>query len=514
MKLLKRLMTSLLVLCMCTVMVAQLCMSSANAEIQQLYDWHLYSDGSATVTMSIPKTYTVRNMIRTVESETNAVFKNPTDMAIDSENYIYVVDSDNARIVKIDSYGNFIYEVSELKCRCTDEESCTHTMGSTTFSQPNGIFVNSEAIYIADTKNNRIVVLDLDGYFVREYTKPDDPALTDYPFDVKKVAVSNRNEIYILLETDFQGFIKLNEDGEYMGNTGMTRTTTNFVEYLWSKLQSGNELLERTSYTAPPYSNFMIDDEGWVYATVTATDTNQITKLNSVGTNVFGAGDIKYGRNFETIVDTKTFEVTKYESNFVDVAVDKDGIVYALDDNLGNIFLYDQESNNLAFFGELGTNRGKFRTPVAIGLLSDGDVVVLDSTTGYITVFESTKFCDLMKEGTTLYRNAKYDEARDVWNELLELDANYIYAHKAIGKAYYKEKNYSAAMESYKLAKNTEGYSLAFEAQKSEFTKDYFFLIVLVIVALVVGIVIGYRKLKAYVDKLHIKITTWGGDDE
>ena len=119
-----------------------------------------------------------------------------------------------------------------------------------------------------------------------------------------------------------------------------------------------------------------------------------------------------------------------------------------------------------------------------------------------------------MKEGTTLYRNARYDDAREVWNQLLQLDANYIYAHKALGKAYYKEKNYKQAMVEYKLARDKEGYSLAFEASKSIITKKYFFLIVLVIVLLVVGVVIGYRKLKKYVNKLHVKITTWGGDEE
>ena len=514
MKLFKKLIISLLVLCVCVTTFAQIGADSANAEIQSLYDSHLYSENGANYRMAIPKVYTVRNTIRTFESETNAIFKNPSDMFIDDEDNIFVVDTDNARIVKMDSWGNFIFEVAELKCRCTNEEECTHTMLSDTFKQPAGIFVNSKGIYVADTKNERIVLLDSDGYFIREYRKPNDPALEDYPFDVKKVAVSNRDEIYCLLETDFQGFIKLSDEGEYMGNTGMTRTTTNFVEYLWSKLTSGNDLLQRTSYTAPPYSNFMIDDEGWIYATVTTVEKNQITKLNSVGTNVFTEEDKQYGRNYESITDTKTYEVAKYVSNFVDITVDKDGIVYALDDALGNVYVYDQESNNLAYFGEQGTNRGKFRKPMAIDIFSDDSLAVLDASTGYITIFESTKFCDLMKEGTTLYRNARYDDAREVWNQLLQLDANYIYAHKALGRAYYKEKNYKQAMVEYKLAKDKEGYSLAFEASKSIITKKYFFLIVLVIVLLVVGVVIGYRKLKKYVNKLHVKITTWGGDEE
>ena len=45
-------------------------------------------------------------------------------------------------------------------------------------------------------------------------------------------------------------------------------------------------------------------------------------------------------------------------------------------------------------------------------------------------------------------------------------------------------------------------------------TKKYFFVLVLIIALLIVGFVLGYRKLKKYVDKLHVKVTTWGGDDE
>ena len=515
MKIFKKIIASLLTVCVIAAGVAELSINSANAEIVSLYDWHLYMEGSDVAKMAIPKAYTVRNTIRTFESQVNAVFSTPTDMFIDDNDNIYVVDSGNARIVKMDSWGNLIYEVSTIQCRHEEGEECNHVNSSSVFLQPNGIFVNSDSIYIADTGNKRVVQLDLDGYFVREYTKPNDPALTDYPFDVTKVAVSNRGIIYLLLETDFQGFIMLNDAGEYMGNTGMTRTTTNFVEYLWSKLSTGNSLLQRTSYTAPPYSNFMIDGEGWIYATVETVETNQITKLNSVGTNVFGNGEsVQYGRNFYEITDELTYESAHYVSNFVDLTVDPDGIVYALDDTLGNIFLYDQESNNLAYFGELGTNRGKFRKPVAIDIMSDGTLAVLDAGTGYITIFESTQFCDLMKKGTTLYRNAQYNEARDVWTQLLQLDANYIYAHKAIGRAYYKEENYQEAMAEYKLAKDKEGYSLAFEANKSVLTKKYFFVLVLIIVLLIVGFVIGYRKLKKYVDKLHVKVTTWGGDDE
>ena len=70
------------------------------------------------------------------------------------------------------------------------------------------------------------------------------------------------------------------------------------------------------------------------------------------------------------------------------------------------------------------------------------------------------------------------------------------------------------AMYEYKLAKNTEGYSLAFEKKKGDIIDSYFFLIVLIIIVVIVAVVLAYRAVKKYIDKLHVKITTWGGDDE
>lgn len=527
MKIIKKIISSVLVLCVAVAVFAQTSMIDANAEIQETHDYHYIEPGSEMSAMAIPKTYTVRNTITKVNSNVNAVLKAPTDMFIDDDDNIYVLDvgvgNEIGRVLKMDMWGNVSLEVVSLTCKeCADagKSSCSH-VSNPELLNPQGLFVFDDEsgnkamdqhIYIADTGNSRIVHLDSEGYFVEEFTKPDDPAIADYPFDVKKLYINNNGIMYLLMSTDFQGFMKLSTKGEYLGNSGMTWTVTSVSDIIAGWFDFGDELVERASLTAPPYSNFVMADDGFTYATVIQVDSNQIAKLNTSGVNVYT--ESTYGRSYFEISDNKTYAGTTYTSNFVDIAVDDQGIIYALDDNLGNVFLYDQEGNNLAYFGSKGSYRGHFREPVAIGLLSDASVVVLDQKTGYVTIFKPTEFCTLMKNGTELYYNAEYESARAVWTELLEIDGNYIYGHKALGKAYFKEKNYDMAMKEYKLAKNTEGYSLAFEKKKSEITKKYFFLIVLIIIVVLVGVIIGYRAIKRYIDKLHVKITTWGGDDE
>ena len=526
MKMFKRILSSVLVLCVVLAMFAGFNTRVASAEIQVTYDYHYIEPGNEKSKMAIPKAYTVRNTVSSFKSVNNTSFKEPTDMFIDDDDNIYVVDfgapNNNGRITKMDMWGEVSLEIVSITCRdCANAGArCTHSK-SATLNKPQGIYVMNDPdgnrgadqhMFIADTGNERVVHLDSKGYWIEDFVKPKDESIADYPFDVKKVYINNNGIMYLLLSTDFQGFMTLNAKGEYIANTGMTWTTTSLAALFKNWFTKDNELLERATLVAPPYSNFVIDDNGWIYATIISTEENQIAKLNTSGTNIYPPN--VYGRNFYEITDMTTFEGTNYISNFVDIAVDDQGIIYALDNMLGNVFLYDQEGNNLAYFGSKGTYRGRFQNPISIGLLSDTSVVVLDDKTGYVTTFAPTDFCTLVKEGSYLYFEAEYEKARAVWTQLLELDGNYVYAHKALGKAYFKEKNYDMAMYEYKLARNTEGYSLAFEKKKGEITDDYFFLIVLIIIVVIVGVVIGYRAIKKYIDKLHVKITTWGGDDE
>ncbi len=524
MKTIKRLLASVLVLATVLTLTLSFNITNTNAEIQVTYDYHYITEDKL---MAIPKVFQVRTTITKFKSSLNApTFKNATDMFIDDDDNIYILDvgagNEEGRVVKMDIWGNVKLEVATITCReCAQEEKkCRHTSVEY-MKAPEGIFVFDEVtgdpradqhIYIADTKNKRVVHLDAEGYFVEEFVKPDIPALSDIEtFDVNKVYIDKQGTIYLTLASYFQGFMTFGPDGEYRGNTGMTWTVSSVTEIISGWFSKQDDEFQRKKLTAPPYSNFMMSDDGWIYATVDGADTKQITKINTSGVNVYK--DQKFGAEYYEITDPTTYAFTEYKSNFVDVTVDDYGIIYALDEKLGNIFMYDQDGNNLAYFGSLGSYRGRFKQPVAIGILNDSSIVVLDSKKGEVTVFEPTEFCTLMKEGTYLYYDAQYVESRAIWNRLLELDGNYIFAHKALGKAFFKEKNYDAAMAEYKLAQDMEGYSLSFEKKKADLTDKYFFLIVLIIAVALVVVVIAYRAIKKYIDKLHVKITTWGGDD-
>ncbi|MGH9909757.1 MAG: Ig-like domain-containing protein, partial [Nitrososphaerales archaeon] len=82
----------------------------------------------------------------------NGEFASPNDLAVDAFGNLYVVDTENNRIQKFDSSGNFDIKWGSLGS------------GDDQFNSPRGIAVDSSGnVYVADTNNNRIQKFDSEG---------------------------------------------------------------------------------------------------------------------------------------------------------------------------------------------------------------------------------------------------------------------------------------------------------------------------------------------------------------
>ena len=80
-------------------------------------------------------------------------FKNPKGVAFDSDNYLYVVDSGNHRIVTFDIDGNYLLQFS------------TKGSDNRLSSDPSGITIHDGRVYIADSGNCHVAVFKTDGQF-------------------------------------------------------------------------------------------------------------------------------------------------------------------------------------------------------------------------------------------------------------------------------------------------------------------------------------------------------------
>ena len=139
------------------------------------------------------------------------------------------------------------------------------------------------------------------------------------------------------------------------------------------------------------HANVYVDPRGFIYTVSPLSQKDQIKKLNSIGNNVYTTAEKAFGereRRGNQIVNPQ----------FVDVTVDEQGIVSALDFNSGRIYQYDQSANLLAIFGGRGSQRGRFELPQSLAVGREGKIFVLDANRNNVQVFRPTEFAGLLHD--------------------------------------------------------------------------------------------------------------------
>ena len=141
----------------------------------------------------------------------NGEFYNPTGIAIDSSDNVYVADTSNHRIQKFSSTGAFI-----TKWGSTDYGSYGGSnpgSGNGEFSYPGGISIDSSNnIYVADNQNDRIQKFTSTGTFVQNIgSSGSNNGQLNKPTGI---AIDSSNNMYVA-DTDNMRIQKFNSSGSY-----------------------------------------------------------------------------------------------------------------------------------------------------------------------------------------------------------------------------------------------------------------------------------------------------------
>ncbi|HZG88149.1 NHL repeat-containing protein [Paenibacillus sp.] len=439
-----------------TLVLLSCCLLPAAASADSPYEGYIY-DSLRNTPESI-NGYLYQDSIDGYELETGP-FKEPSDLFVAKDDTLYIVDTGNNRIVHMDANLRVLRVIGP-------EE------GDGALSSPKGIYVAENGdMYVADTGNQRIVHYDKAGRFVKTYGKPDSPLLeSGFTFSPAKVAYDKRGYVFAVSEGAHQGLVQLRPDGSFAGFFG-----ANHVEFSWTRLLvryiATKEQREQLASVRPPeFSNLFQDEEGFVYTTTLGIRTNQIKRLSAVGVDILNVNEARRYGDYRMPVERWS---TLYEA-FVDVTVDRNGVITAIDQTTGKAFQYDQLGNLLFVFGGLGNQNGLFLTPAAIDQTSDGTMYVVDKTRNRIDRFRTTPFADKVHEAVKLYVEGKYEEASAPWHDVLRMNSNYDLAYKSIGKALFRAERYEEAMAYFKAAKDRAGYSEAYLEYRKIFLREHF----------------------------------------
>ena len=387
-------------------------------------------------------------------------FSSPQDFFL-IDGILYVADTGNNRIVILTVDGELLNIIDSFESEA----------GTETFREPSGICVTSDGrMYIADTGNGRVVQLSPDGELLQIVENPQSDVLPEnFVFSPVKVSVDYANRIYVIAENMYQGILSFMENGEFTGFTGTINVTLTPTEIFWLKFSTKEQRSRQKLYIATEFTGMDVDEEGFLYATNVDTEGLQSVRLlNPKGQDVIVKKD---SVPLSGDLDWRLTGDYSGPSRIVDVVERGHGIYSILDYTRGRIFTYDSEGNLLYIFGGLGTQEGTFRSPTAIEA-DDERILVLDAGRGEILEFTETKYGGLINEAVGLRYDGDETKAVECWHEVLKYNSDFELAYVGIGKAYLADGDNVKAMEYLRLGMDKDYYSIAYKRWRNEILSE------------------------------------------
>ena len=258
-------------------------------------------------------------------------FHRPTELAIDAQSNVYVIDGGNHRVQKFDQDGNFLLTWGSQGNG--DGQFLFHASPA----HYGGITVDKEGyVYVTD-HHNRVQKFDSNGTFLMKFGR------TGYPdgefYDLYGVAVDDQGNIYTTDWTKYE-IQKFDREGQFVQKWEVPSCKPGGV--------------------ASP-SNLIIDGQGQLL--VANMSGNCIQKFDAQGNLLqqwgeFGKADGQFSKPLS-------------------IALDRQGNIYVSDNGNSRIQKFDPNGNFLAVFGP-------FDYPVGIAVDGEGYAYVVEIVLGRV----------------------------------------------------------------------------------------------------------------------------------
>lgn len=401
----------------------------------------------------------------------------PSDMDTDENGNLYILDTGNNRIVVLNK-----------------DLSLKHTFGclavsddghSSPLNGAQGLTVTEKYVYVCDTENGRILVFDkTDGNYVRSIGAPTASLLgEDFIYKPSRLEVDIKGNLYIISNGIYEGILNLNPEGEFLGYFASNEVETSAWDLFWRNFSTVEQRKKMVQLVPQDFSSIDMDEDGFFFVTTyTEVDGSMVKRVNPGGKNV-----IRHKSAINTVGDHAKYYggVLEGLSSFSDVAAGPDKIYACLDKTRGRVFCYNNDGYLLYNFGIISDRRGGFSNPVAVTYLDDAKVAVLDTETNSVTVFSTTAYAEAINLGVKYLNELDYQKALVQWEKVLGLNDNFELALNMIGRSYYNDGKYEKAMEYFQRSSNDEMYSNAKGELRSEKIYKYSWIIVAAVVLLI-----------------------------
>ncbi len=494
------------------------------------YSTYTYSiDGTQ---LSSPDAYTPQNVFDSTASGiiagTGYALDNPADLVVDDYGNIYICDVTSKqyneatgelvdaaqkrnRIIVLDRYFKFRYEIT----------SFINEMGATdSLNNPSGMCVTQDKIYIADTGNKRIVILNLlDGGrtdpskveegFYRTIAEPSADVFPSGHIYTPVAVASDGSNLYVVSSTTTMGIIAMDMYGEFRGFIGAQKVKQPSVwDLIWRNLMTEEQRALQYVNVSTEYNNITIDSKGFIYVTTssisesdqqnaiknkdTSSNYAPVKKLNTNGDDVMNRTGFFPPSGEVMVADRSYSGGPTGASTIIDVAVGPAETWSIIDEKRQRVFTYDKNGNLLFAFGDKGDQIGNLKSIEAIAY-QDDNMIILDKESDAITVYSRTEYGDLLIRALENDNNRLYERAVEDYQAILQRNINFDTAYIGIAKALYRSGDYTGAMEQYAYAYNTSGYSQAFKMFRKDWVSRYIIVVPIVVIAICAGLAFFFK---------------------
>jgi len=429
------------------------------------------------------------------------------DMVTDDDNNVYLIDAINNELIVLDSY----YKKKFIVKNFVNDQGVPDE-----FTNPQGVFVTKDRIFVCDTDANRIVTFDLGGNFLSVIPQPESNLFSEgSTYKPIALAVDEYNRLYVVSSTTYQGIIVMTDEGQFTQFVGAQKVVAGLWDLIWRRFQTEEQRAQTASFISTEFNNISITDDGFIYVTTQSLDEGKqqsaimskdksgdyapVKMLNAAGSEIMRRNGF-YPPSGEVDVSNLSTDTLVGPSVVTDVAVGPEKTWSIVDRKRSKVFTYDFDGNLLFAFGDKGSMLGNILTIQSI--CYQGDILmVFDGDYKTITTYKRTEYGDALVEALAYQNDRKYDQAIDSWVEILKRNSNFDAAYIGIGQSLFRQGEYEEAIEYYKSAYDTANYSDAYKELRKEWISKYLF----ILVAVVIVILVLCSKFLKYAKKVNYK---------
>ncbi len=216
----------------------------------------------------------------------------PSDIEVDGDKNVYIADTGNNRIVVLDRY----YKVKNIIDNFTNAQGVPDSLNG-----PKGVFITDEKrvgeeirqgkIYVCDTNNNRIVTFTLDGEFIEVIPQPESELFEEgHVYKPVALAVDQYDRLYVVSSTTYQGVIVMTKDGQFNGFVGAQKVSVSAWETLWRRFQTDEQRELSEQNVSREFNNIALFGD-FIYVTIKPSDQDDVSNFESAITGKSKSGD-------------------------------------------------------------------------------------------------------------------------------------------------------------------------------------------------------------------------------